>query len=492
MNPAQTVARRTVHAPRATPTRATPGPAVPTPTSDAELDRLITDAFDAERPHQSARRGVARWQVVGAVAAALGSATLALLGDGGWVLLVVAVYLALVTGLQLLAVATHLGVRSRRVPDPVLADEELPTYTVLLPAYREAAVVGQLMESVRALDYPTHLLDVIVLVERHDPETEAAVLAADPPASVRIEHVPPGTLQTKPRTCNYGLHLARGDLLVVLDAEDRPEPDQLRRAAARFAAAGPSLACVQARLRVHNGSTNLLTGCFELEYAGRWSLVKPGLVRLGLPIPLGGTSNHFRTSTLRRLGGWDAWNVTEDADLGMRIAAEGLEIDMIDAVTWEESVTDVRSWHRQRVRWHKGMLLTTCVHTRAPWRTWRTFGPKGVLVLVTMVAGNPLSALLGPPVLLLALVWADDHPVHPVLAVATAATMVTSATAQVMLSALAARDQGVTSAGRALAATPVYWMLQCRAAAVALVDVVRRPFVWAKTEHAGHGTGGAA
>lgn len=449
------------------------------------LDREITNGFGIARPAHAARGGMARWQIRALIVVALAAVFVIAAGRGEWLLAAVTVFLAAINGLSMLAAWAY--ARSSRHADPSLPVDELPTYTILIPAYQEEAVIGKMMRHIESLDYPRHLLDVIVLVERHDPATERAVLAANPPAEVRLVHIPPGTLQTKPRTCNLGLQFARGELLVIFDAEDRPEPDQLRRVAARFAAGEPDLACVQAGLKIANGRHNILAGCFELEYATRWNLVMPGLICLGLPIPLGGTSNHFRTALLRKLGGWDAWNVTEDADLGMRCAADGYRIDMVDAATWEESVTDLSAWHGQRTRWHKGMLITAMVHTRDLVRTWRSFGAKGLLVLFLMVLGNPLGALLQSVSGVLALLFMTGAlPTRfPELAAFTGTVALMSMATQLALHAIAGTRERVHRSWVLTLLLPLYGLAQTRAAAVAVVEAVRRPFHWSKTAHTG-------
>ena len=200
--------------------------------------------------------------------------------------------------------------------------------------------------------------------------------------------------------------LAKGELIVIYDAEDRPDPDQLRLAAAHFPAADDKLACVQAKLMVANAGQSFITRQFALEYCLRYELTLPGLARLGLPIPLGGTSNHFRTSVLRELGGWDAWNVTEDADLGMRCSALGYRVEVVDSITCGEMPHQVKPWTKQRTRWLKGFMLTALVHTRNPARTWRTFGRAGTITLLAFMAGTPLLYLAQPIALA---IWASGY-----------------------------------------------------------------------------------
>lgn len=129
--------------------------------------------------------------------------------------------------------------------------------------------------------------------------------------------------RTKPKALNVALPFARGAFVAVFDAEDRPEPDQLRRAYEAFLSHDDRMACVQAQLTIDNTKDNWLTQMFTAEYAGLFDVLLPGLARHRLPLPLGGSSNHFRTAVLRATGGWDPYNVTEDADLGMRLARFG-------------------------------------------------------------------------------------------------------------------------------------------------------------------------
>ncbi len=186
-----------------------------------------------------------------------------------------------------------------------LTDANLPIYTVLVPCYREANVVPQLMANLAVLDYPQDKLDILLLLEEDDDETRVAAMAAEPPATVTFITVPKGQPQTKPKACNVGLIFARGEYLVIYDAEDRPDPDQLKKAVAAFRKGGPDLVCVQAALNYFNDEENALTRMFTLEYSFWFDYMLTGLSALDLPIPLGGTSNHFRTEdseVARRMG----------------------------------------------------------------------------------------------------------------------------------------------------------------------------------------------
>jgi glycosyltransferase XagB len=256
--------------------------------------------------------------------------------------------------IRLSALRASLGPRDP--PAPTLSERELPLYTIIAPMHREAAVAAQFLAALRALDYPAAKLDAKIVLEHDDAETAEALRAAAPPPWVEIVLAPPGEPRTKPRALNAALPLARGRLLTIFDAEDRPEPGQLRRAAEAFAAAGPRLACLQARLLIDNADRGWLAYFFAIGYAALFDVINPGLAALGLPIPLGGTSNHFRTDILRRVVGWDAWNVTEDADLGLRFACLGYQVGVLDAVTREDAPLSLRNWMGQRTRWMKGWM----------------------------------------------------------------------------------------------------------------------------------------
>ena len=306
---------------------------------------------------------------------------------------------------------------------PLPPDHALPRYTILVPLYKEAAVLGHLLDALERLDYPRAKLDIKLLIEADDDETHLALERLEPGALYDIVIVPRGRPRTKPRALNVGLAYARGDLLTVYDAEDDPDPMQLRRAAAAFAQAPAELACLQCPLAIDNARDGWLAGLFALEYAALFDVLNPGLARLRLPIPLGGTSNHFRVGALRRLHGWDAWNVTEDADMGVRLARMGYGVAMLDAPTWEEAPAKPRDWLAQRRRWMKGWTQTLIVHLRQPLRLARELGALRAAALVAMVAGGALGSLVGP---IYAAMFLHDAIWGELLAPVTVADMVHS------------------------------------------------------------------
>jgi len=368
-------------------------------------------------------------------------------------------------------------------------DRKLPFYTVLVPVYREANVIGELMGNLGALDYPAEKLEVLVLLESDDTETIEAARAAQPPATVRLVIVPDAQPKTKPKACNVGLFLARGDLLVIYDAEDRPDPQQLRKAVAAFDQAGDKTICMQARLRYWNYTTNLLTRMFSLEYGYWFGTMLPGLDRMGLPIPLGGTSNHFRVPELRALIGWDPHNVTEDADLGLRAAVEGFRVGVIDSDTEEEACAEMRPWIRQRTRWIKGYMQTALVHMRSPRRLVRQVGIVDALGFLLLIAGTPLTFLLAPVMWIGTAAWYGfGEPRLPLLDSGTFWTialvnLLIGNGVMIALNLIAAmREHGWRSAPYALL-NPLYWVLHSVAAWRALVQLIRNSFYWEKTPH---------
>jgi hypothetical protein len=258
----------------------------------------------------------------------------------------------------------------RRAGTAGLAEEELPVYSVLVPLYREAGMLPGLAQALQSLDYPRAKLEVLLVLEATDLDTQAALLRLGLPPCFRTVLVPDGPPHTKPKALNYALHLARGEYVVVYDAEDRPQPDQLRRALAAFAASPPDTGCVQARLNIYNPRDSWLTRQFTVEYSALFDAILPALSRLGLPVPLGGPSNHFRRETLAAVGGWDPFNVTEDADLGFRLARRGWRTTVVRSTTWEEAPAGFRSWFRQRTRWLKGWSHALPYHRCL--RLWRS------------------------------------------------------------------------------------------------------------------------
>jgi cellulose synthase/poly-beta-1,6-N-acetylglucosamine synthase-like glycosyltransferase len=375
---------------------------------------------------------------------------------------------------------------ARAVPDDLL-----PVYTVLVPAFREPEVIEHLITNLRALEYPTSRLDIKMLLEEDDEATVEAGRALIKPEDEGIEIVlvPKGDPQTKPKALNYGLSLAHGQLVTIYDAEDRPDPLQLRKAAISLGRASDDTACIQAKLVFFNTQQNLITRWFDIEYRMWFSQLLPGLSHVHAPIPLGGTSNHFRRDVLTEVGGWDPYNVTEDADLGVRLHRRGYKTAVLESTTHEEANSDFINWVKQRSRWYKGYLQTWLVHCRRPRSLYRDLGWKGFLMFHLFVGGTPLLAMLNPVFWLMTILWFVAHPAF-VLHVFPAPVYYAGLLCWLggnfvflyacMLSAYETKQPKLTIAA---ALMPLYWVMMALAAAKATIQIIFNPSYWEKTQH---------
>lgn len=382
------------------------------------------------------------------------------------------------------------GLIVRPPPRPsgrAIADRDLPVYTIMVALYREASSVDGLLTAIGQLDYPREKLDVKIIVETDDAETRAALAAARSGLPFDTIVVPRIGPRTKPKALNVALSFVRGDYLVIYDAEDRPEPDQLRRALDRFRASDAKLACVQASLTIDNTADTWLTAVFTAEYAGQFDVFLPALSALDMPLPLGGSSNHFRARVLRTVGGWDPFNVTEDADLGMRLARFGYRSAAIDSATFEEAPATIGPWLRQRTRWFKGWMQTWLVHMRAPRRLARELGWPGFLVFQLMVGGNALAALIHPLFLVgfAISVLSGQESTNMLLTTLFGATVVAGYLVSIVISAMGLARRGLTKAFWSLTLVPFHWLLLSLAAWRALFQLMFDPYRWEKTDH-GH------
>jgi cellulose synthase/poly-beta-1,6-N-acetylglucosamine synthase-like glycosyltransferase len=370
-----------------------------------------------------------------------------------------------------------------------LRDDELPVFTVLVPMFREPDMLPHLAQALRALDYPLGKLDIKIVLEAEDEETIRVAQTLGLEGVFELIRVPPSQPQTKPKACNFALRFARGDFLVIYDAEDRPEPDQLRKVVETFRRSPPNTACLQCRLSYYNASENWLTRMFTLDYALWFDLVLPGLERLNIPIPLGGTSNHFKVDVLRELHAWDPFNVTEDADLGIRLTQKGYRVGVVDSTTYEEAGCRAGQWIKQRSRWIKGYMQTFLVHTRRPLHMLRTTGVLGFLGFVFFIGGTVLSGILNPIFWLLYLGWlvsatvADDPQFPQVLLFLSLFNLLAGNGAFMFLSMVAPIRRGWLNLIPYSLTAFGYWVLMSIAAYKALWQLLRRPFYWEKTEH---------
>ena len=370
----------------------------------------------------------------------------------------------------------------------------LPVYTILCPLYRESRILGQFLEGIAGLDWPKSKLDVLLLLEEDDTETIEAAKKLQPPSYVRTIIVPHSFPKTKPKACNYGLALAKGEYLVIYDAEDKPDSDQLKKAYLAFLETRPDVICLQAKLNYYNPEHNLLTRLFTAEYSLWFDVILPGLQSIETAIPLGGTSNHFHTSVLRQLHGWDAFNVTEDCDLGSRLFKAGYRTAIIDSSTYEEANSRLGNWLRQRSRWIKGYIQTYLVHNRHPLSFIRKSGVHAFIF--QLVVGGKIAFMLINPFLwaLTISYFAFRAAIGPVveslypgiffyIAVFSA---VTGNFLYVYYYMIGVAKRGQWNLIKYVFLIPVYWLLVSVAAFKAAWQLIFRPHYWEKTPHGFH------
>ena len=378
-------------------------------------------------------------------------------------------------------------------PRPMAAladDRNLPIYSVLVALYRETEVVQQLANALLRIDWPTSRLDIKLVCEADDRETIAALRALDLPPHFEIVEVPDRAPRTKPKALNYALAGARGEFVVIYDAEDRPHPRQLLEAYRHFCEAPDDVVCLQAPLIISNAADSWLSGLFALEYAGLFRRLLPFLGTRQQPMPLGGTSNHFRADILRTVGAWDPYNVTEDADLGLRLYRLGYRAETLTRYTIEDAPTDRRVWLGQRTRWFKGWMQTWLVLMRHPIALTRELGLHGTLMFHALVTGMLVSAL-GHPFILLFIAMTIWNLMFAPHATAFEITMFAIdwfnvLAAYTVFIQLGWKPMGFNErlrVGIKWRHVPAYWMLMSLAAWKAAIELRRNPFFWNKTPH---------
>jgi cellulose synthase/poly-beta-1,6-N-acetylglucosamine synthase-like glycosyltransferase len=368
-------------------------------------------------------------------------------------------------------------------------DADLPIYTVLIPMYKEAEVLPLITKSLINIDYPASKLEVKLVLEEEDHETIDAAKALKLPGTFEIIRVPKSQPKTKPKACNYALQFSRGEFVTIYDAEDQPEPDQLKKAVLAFRRGDPKLACVQGRLNYFNRNENWLTRMFTLEYSQWFDFLLPGLDWLKVPIPLGGTSNHFKLEALRKVGAWDPYNVTEDADLGVRLAQEGYTVGVINSTTYEEANGVLPSWIKQRSRWIKGYMQTWLVHMRHPIQLWKSIGTKGFFSFHFFIGAPPFTMLLAPILWAITLLvwftntfdfgWLFPEPFGTMALF----NLVIGNLFLVYFGVIAALKRKYYELVPVGVLLPVYWVLHSIAAYKAFWQLIFNPHYWEKTQH---------
>jgi cellulose synthase/poly-beta-1,6-N-acetylglucosamine synthase-like glycosyltransferase/glycosyltransferase involved in cell wall biosynthesis/O-antigen/teichoic acid export membrane protein len=372
-----------------------------------------------------------------------------------------------------------------------LKNKDLPVYSILCPLYKEANVLPQFVENIENLDWPKDKLDVLLLLEEDDAKTISVAKKLNLPKHFRILVVPNSFPKTKPKACNYGLAYVKGKFTVIYDAEDRPDPLQLKKAYIAFGKINSKVVCLQCKLNYYNPRQNILTKLFTAEYSLWFDLILPGLQGISTTIPLGGTSNHFRTSALKYLDGWDPFNVTEDADLGTRLFKKSFQTAIIDSTTYEEANSKLKSWIKQRSRWIKGYLQTYLVHMRDPIGFYKKYGKHAFIF--QLVTGLRMVFTLVNPVLWL--VTLSYFTLRPLVGEAIEAlypqtiyyialtTLVFGNFFYFYIYMIALAKTKRWELIKYVFLIPYYWLLASIAAVVAFYQLITKPFYWEKTTH---------
>ncbi|MEM1267585.1 MAG: glycosyltransferase family 2 protein, partial [Pseudomonadota bacterium] len=427
------------------------------------------------------------WLVVPVIGAALLFAPLAALA-------VLIAWISVINFATMAIRATALveSMRTRQVSAPVIpigaAPKPPPRISLLIPLLREDVVLRHLIVALERLEYPKDRLDVKLVLEDDDVATPLALAQVERPEWIKILRAPRDALRTKPRALNFALDFCEGEIIGVYDAEDRPEPGQLRAIVRHFESAPADVACLQGQLDFYNARQNWLARCFTLEYAIWFRVLLKGIERLRLPLPLGGTTVFFRRAPLEAVGAWDAHNVTEDADLGMRLARFGFRTEMVATTTMEEANCLARPWIIQRSRWLKGYAMTWASHMRAPKKLWQDLGPAGFLGFQVLFLGGLTSYLATPLfwVLALAAFGLQSSIFDALPAPLWTGFFASMAIGQSLMLAVAVRAALPHPRRHLLPFVPTllfYWPLGAVAAYRALWDLFRAPFHWHKTKH---------
>lgn len=394
--------------------------------------------------------------------------------------------------------ATQIRLTENAIAD--IDEKDLPVYTILVPMYKEKEVVPNLIKSIENLDYPKHKLDVRLLLEEDDIETQEAIASMKLPAYYSAIIVPHSLPKTKPKACNYGIIRARGKYAVIFDAEDRPDRDQLKKVYLAFKRLPEKYACIQSKLNYFNNGQNTLTRWFTQEYSMWFEILLPGLMKLDIPLPLGGTSNHFKTDVLKEVDAWDPYNVTEDADLGVRLYKKGYKTAVIDSRTWEEANSHLGNWVRQRSRWVKGYMQTWLVHMRNPVRLVKELGVRGFMGFQVMVFGTPFLPLINPVYWVMLVLWYMTkegwiNMLFPgfIYYMALVEFLLGNflfiysnvVGMHFVIEEVADKKTGVFSYRIVKNAilTPIYWFFMSLASYKAAWQLIFKPFYWEKTRH---------
>ncbi|MBA3868877.1 MAG: glycosyltransferase [Anaerolineae bacterium] len=387
-----------------------------------------------------------------------------------------------------------------KIPDEIvtqLQDVTWPRYTILCPLYKETAVVKQFADAMQKLDYPVDKLQIMFLTESDDEATRDAIRAANLPSYFEIITVPDGQPRTKPRACNYGLLHATGEFVVIYDAEDVPDSLQLKKAVLAFVDKGLDIGCIQAKLNFYNSRQNILTRWFTVEYSTWFDTSLPGLQWAQFALPLGGTSNHFRLSTLRGIGAWDAYNVTEDCDLGLRLASQGYHTLVLDSTTYEEANPNLQNWIRQRSRWIKGYMQTYLIYMRQPFTYLNPLNLRDFISMQLIVGGRTAVLLINPLMWVMVVVYFAFRSIPAVVDIYqtlfpgivlyfAVLCLVFGNLTYIYTHFIGCLKRGEFGLIKWTLAMPIYWAFASYAAFKALYQLITKPHYWEKTTHGLH------
>lgn len=447
--------------------------------------------LEAILPGQSATRVVSSLQGAFALLAIVGVLCCFVLFPGGTSFVTALFFAIFFSGCVSLRVIACLHFQKRVAAEPPpLANGDLPNYTVLVPLYKEAGIAPQLIANLQCTDYPPDLLDIKIILEEDDADTIAAVYKHLPGAPFEVILVPNSAPRTKPKALNYALNFAEGDLVCIFDAEDCPDPDQLRRAAAVLMH-NDDVGAVQCSLSIKNGDESWISRLFAIEYEALFKGLLPTLDRLQMPMPLGGTSNHFRRSILEATGAWDAYNVTEDADLGIRLARHGYRSTTLPVVTLEEAPINFSQWLPQRTRWFKGWIQSWLVHMRNPVKLYQDLGFWKFCVAQIIMGGMFLSSALHPIFAVLVLsdllglfdAAKNVGVLERILHALNLFNFIAGYLASMLLATVTLIAARKTRWLPSVLHLPIYWWLMSLAAWRALFQLFHDPFKWEKTDH---------
>ncbi|MEA5077702.1 MAG: glycosyltransferase [Anaerolineaceae bacterium] len=476
--------------------------------SESDLEKVLEEVYRShylnesissllERtPQDSAYRVLVRGQVISLIVMAVLTVVWLVLDWHSYLVIIN----ALVTAFYLVfsiykfrlifkAISTNLEVPVTAEEVAQLKDADLPVYTILVPVHREAEVLPEILKSLASIDYPSARLDILVLMEEEDEETIARFDQVNPPRFIQKVIVPNELPKTKPKACNYGLIHARGDYVVIYDAEDLPDRDQLKRVVIAFNKTDEKVACIQAKLNYYNRNQNILTRWFTVEYSMWFDLLLPGLDAEHAPIPLGGTSNHFRTLALVEAGAWDPYNVTEDADLGIRLFKRGYRTRIVDSTTYEEANSQFGNWIRQRSRWLKGYMQTWLVHMRRPLHLIREIGFWNFMSFQFIVGGTFFTALMNPVYWAMTAIWFLAKPAFiqqlfpGVIFYMGALCLYVGTFVFTYVNVAGAMRRGYYGMVSTALLSPIYWAMSSIASWKGFVQLIVKPHFWEKTRH---------